>query len=581
MKMTSKKSNNATNGNHGGRKANAAELVMWAKRYIKRDWKVFLTAPGTKEPFMGSHGYKDATDDIDEIRRLAKKQPDANLAIATGRVSGCFVVDVDLYKPGSRELLAEFERTHGSLPQTLTAITARGGEHYIFNCQKECPTWTAKLGVGLDVRGDKGYALVEPSMFKGKKYRWKNGPKNRVTIPAGSLKALQEASKLLGFDHAQSNAPILQGARNGTLFNWACELKRKHKNEDEVLAQIREWNRDRCKPPLDDSEVVGIVHRAFKSSNAVTTLAVPTPRPVRQTKTLADISKLKLKPLVWALYNILPAGVALLAGAPKIGKSLIGLQMGLAISVCKPLWKGRKPETRGEVLYMTYEDNDRRIRKRARQLLHGAPLPKRFHVDYNWPRMDQGGMEDLDNWLRAHRDTRLVIIDTLARFRPESTTKRTAYDYDYATGSALAPIAERHRVAIVLVHHTAKAKRPDIVDSINSTNGLPAGVDTIMVLGRERGTCDGSLFINGRDVKERNWAMKKDDKLGWFAIGNLDDVLRSPERKALLAALKAHGPKKPKELAAIVGKPDVAVRQLLMKMVGDGEVTCVNGIYSV
>lgn len=57
-------------------------------------------------------------------------------------------------------------------------------------------------------------------------------------------------------------AKIRKGERNPTLFSWACSLRAKGLEEDEILARLRKENAARCKPPLEDEDLRGIAHRA-------------------------------------------------------------------------------------------------------------------------------------------------------------------------------------------------------------------------------------------------------------------------------------------------------------------------------
>jgi len=237
---------------HGGRKNDATELVFWASEYIKRGWKVFLIPAGSKKPFANSHGSLDATGDIESIRKQAKQHPDANLAVAMGQASNLLALDIDRYKSGASAIFAELEVKHGKLPETLTALTPSGGEHRIFSCAEKAPNWQSKFGVGFDVRGNGGYVVVEPSMFKGKKYRWNTKLATCGKIPPTWLRAMGDASAYLSAKDMQSDAVIPKGARNGTLFAWACELKRNDSTHDEALSQLQKWNRVRCQEPLPE-----------------------------------------------------------------------------------------------------------------------------------------------------------------------------------------------------------------------------------------------------------------------------------------------------------------------------------------
>ena len=161
----------------------------------------------------------------------------------------------------------------------------------------------------------------------------------------------------------------------------------------------------------------------------------------------------QFEPIRWAVHDLVPEGVALLVGAPKIGKSWFALQMAVALATGTPLWNGRKSEAAGGVLLLALEDNDRRLQKRLNEL-QPSIVPDRLRFVTDWPRMDQGGVERLGEWLTDHPAIRLVIIDTLGRFRPKESGNSSAYQADYHVGSELKSLAEQFRIAILLVHHS-------------------------------------------------------------------------------------------------------------------------------
>jgi hypothetical protein len=568
--------------NHGGREKDASALIKAIKRHGRKGRHMFLLPPGSKVPAKGSHGFNDATSDVKHLIVEAKVKPDWNLALRTGRASGILAIDIDRHDHDGFATIKQLSKTWGTLPRTLVSRTPRAGEHRLYQCNGPMPSSQSGLGPDVDVRADDGYILIAPSMVGGKRYRWlQQDVKSPAKLPAEWRDAIREAAR---FDPGDvfCDQPIRKGVRNTVLTQMAFELRRRGKSKDDVLADLRSANEKRCRPTEKDSRLVSLVGRVFKRGTLPEPASTPPKlRPVRQTTTLAEIDKLEMKPLRWAIRKILPEGVALVAGPPKIGKSILMLQKGLAVACGSRLWDV-KPEHQGHVLYIAYEDNNRRMQKRARQLMGGKPLPKRFHVDYAWPRMDAGGIEDLDNWLKVHPKMRLVIIDTLAQFRSLTTKSRTAYDYDYAVGQAMVPLATKYHVAIVLVHHTAKGHREDVLESINSTNGLPGGVDTVMVLSRERGCEDGALFVTGRDIEEeRSWAMTKQEKKGWAIVGSVADAQRSAARQAILTAINDHGPSTPVKIAEYTGKKREAIRQLLMHMTSSGEVQLVGDAYEV
>lgn len=119
----------------------------------------------------GLHG---ASMDALTIEAWFDQYPQANVAIRTGQ--GLAVLDLDR-KPGADgvETIKEWERTHGRLPETLTAHTGGGGLHCYFLYDKsiKIPSRVNVLGPGVDIRADGGYVLAPPSNHKsGKPYEW-------------------------------------------------------------------------------------------------------------------------------------------------------------------------------------------------------------------------------------------------------------------------------------------------------------------------------------------------------------------------------------------------------------------------
>src|SRR5205807_637411 len=123
---------------------------------------------------------------------------------------------------------------------------------------------------------------------------------------------------------------------------------------------------------------------------------------------------------------------------------------------------GKIPVEAGEVLYLALEDNQRRLKTRLQAILDEAAAPGRLHVATEWPRADQGGVELLARWLSGHAEARLLIIDTLAKFRP-LLKDSGGYSADYAAIEPLQQLAAQHRVAVVLVHHHRKLHAEDWV----------------------------------------------------------------------------------------------------------------------
>ena len=126
-------------GPQGGRQASAepkgSTFHQQALAYAKEGIPVFPLRVRDKRPLIptrdGGNGCKDATTDVEQIERWWSRKPNANIGIATGRESGCFVLDVDIDK-GGEESLRALEQEHGELPATKKVKTGTGGWHYYF-----------------------------------------------------------------------------------------------------------------------------------------------------------------------------------------------------------------------------------------------------------------------------------------------------------------------------------------------------------------------------------------------------------------------------------------------------------------
>lgn len=155
--------------------------LVAALSYAKRGWAVLACKARGKAPAT-KHGFKDATTQNASIVPVWAANPEANVGIATGRVSGIVVLDVDPRNGGDASLL-ELERTHGSLPDTVSVATGGGGRDFYFAAPKG-PVRSGVLADGLDFKADGGYVIAPPSIHPdGGQYRWLNDPARSNLAP--------------------------------------------------------------------------------------------------------------------------------------------------------------------------------------------------------------------------------------------------------------------------------------------------------------------------------------------------------------------------------------------------------------
>ena len=292
----------------------------------------------------------------------------------------------------------------------------------------------------------------------------------------------------------------------------------------------------------------------------------------------AELAAKEFPEIKWTVDGIVPEGAALLAGKPKMGKSWLALNMGVAVASGGKALGGLECE-QGAVLYLALEDNQRRLKKRQDKILDGGKAPKKLHFATQWRRIDGGGLDDIGQWIASHDDARLVIVDTLEKIRPRRRGS-DVYAEDYATIGQLKALADEHSISVVIVTHLRKASADDPLDEISGSTGITGAADAIMILKRDRlqGGC-ASLYVTGRDIEnEADLAVKFDESLGMWAIqGEGDEYRMTPERREVIELIKRNGPAKIAQLSEAMGKEHHTTRSLVARMVKADQLQQVRG----
>ena len=283
----------------------------------------------------------------------------------------------------------------------------------------------------------------------------------------------------------------------------------------------------------------------------------------------------------WAVPDLLPEGTNFLAGPPKLGKTIFALNVAVAVSSGgKAL--GTIDVELGAVLYLALEDGRRRIKARL-QKIAGGRIPDKLSFATEWPRLDEGGLEAIDDWINDNPDARLIVVDTLKMLRPKPRRQEgTAYDSDYEAIAPLTKIASQ-RVCLLIVHHTRKMLAEDPLATVSGSYGLTGAADGVLVLRRDRGRADAALSVIGRDVEEQELALKFDPGLCfWSVLGKAEELRRSRERQEVIDLLeKSEIALSPKDMAELLDKPHGTVKKLLWSMAGDGEIKSFLGKYQL
>jgi hypothetical protein len=274
------------------------------------------------------------------------------------------------------------------------------------------------------------------------------------------------------------------------------------------------------------------------------------------------------------LPGLIPEGVTILAGKPKIGKSWFLLDVCMAVAGDRFVLGETKP-VQGDVLYLALEDNQRRLKKRIDKILQAAATwPEPLDIHTEWRRVDQGGLDDIREWCEAKPARRLIAIDTFVKVRPIAGKNEQAYGFDYRAIEGLQKLAGEYQVGIVISHHLRKAaSEDDVFDDVSGTLGLTGAADAIVIMKRHSGMV--KIHVRGRDIEEAEFAAEfNKETCRWRLVGEADEIFRSQQRQAIATALKeAKRAMSVSEIMAATERRDRnSTEVLLHKMERDGEV---------
>jgi Bifunctional DNA primase/polymerase, N-terminal/Primase C terminal 1 (PriCT-1) len=288
-----------------------------ALAYAARGWPVF---PVNGKAPLTERGFNDASAEPEQIRTWWRANPAAGVAIATGAPSGVLIVDIDAQKGGARAW-KQLAGEHGKVPSTAATLTGGGGSHLLFIHPGGVPCSVGLLAEHVDVRGDGGYAILPPSVHEtGRRYKWMQSPEKFGLAEAPEWLIKLARGRQNGRPSNASPLPeiIPEGRRNTELASIAGTLRRRGLGETEILSTLREVNRQRCQPPLDDNELDRIAGSVGRYTAGATLGMSAYTGPVRPIEDVVGVfSRWLLLPDIEPVYAVLGAVAAnYLPGAP-------------------------------------------------------------------------------------------------------------------------------------------------------------------------------------------------------------------------------------------------------------------------
>jgi hypothetical protein len=577
----------------------ALELAI---EYASVGWYVFPCKPD-KRPHT-RHGMKDASLNQEEIRNWWNQWPSALIGIACER-SGLFALDIDVDPTkgiNGFDSLAELIETAGNGQPLFPMVgpvqsTPRGGQHYLFELPSDIqiPNNVGKLGLGLDLRSN-GYICT------GAGYKWLFGHGPQTPLTPAPQWLLDQISKLIKTPinvsqnfQAGINEPsyievgnlwlkralsmAVEGNRNDIGFWLGCQLRDSGVPQHEAEQLLRLYAKSVPGDGYTEMEALASIDSAYSMQPREPARRIGERYPINilsnnllqnysqsphaKTRwTVAELLDANLPEPKWAIPGLIPEGLTILGGRPKVGKSWLALQMAHSISTGS-IFFGHRVEL-GNVLYIALEDGSRRLQERLRK--HGIPRDAMITFERNWEPLQGEGLGYLSREISEHA-YRLVIVDTLTRaFRGLDQNDQPIIN---AVMSNLQRMCQDYHLAMVFIDHTNKPKGflSDPVDSIMNSTVKTAVADQVLALYKEQGKAIANLKGRGRDTEEIDLLLSWDPTTCcWQYEGETGQIRITEERKEILDALDVLGKSQANKVAQYLGKDRSNIRRKLNEL---------------
>ena len=222
----------------------------------------------------------------------------------------------------------------------------------------------------------------------------------------------------------------------------------------------------------------------------------------------AQLMEQPIEPREYVVRGLIPQGLSILGGAPKIGKSWLVLDLCLHVATGEPFLG--MPVSKGTAWYISLEDTQELIHRRLGTITDEEPDNLFFTTEDDGIGTIADTLEKhIHNFIKQHPDTKLIVIDTFQLARGNS--KEPSYASDYADIQKFKQIADKRKVAILLVHHLRKMGDADPVNKLSGTTGIGGGVDSTFIMDRSRKEDVAQLFCTGRSIQPREMALRFDE----------------------------------------------------------------------
>lgn len=434
------------------------------------------------------HGVDDWTDDAGYVREWFNERPNCNLAIATGDPSGGVIV-LDIDRDDDKgydgyETLLDWEAEHGELPETVSAITGRGGVHYYYRVDRPVKS-SVNEDVHIDIRSTGSYAMLPPSVHpNGRRVEWEHDPSEYAIAEADDnvYAFLDAVRKREDVEHFELQPIIQIGCRNDTLYRLGCSL-RAHNLDDTVIRAALLGANTTCVQPLDTDELEKIIRSVLDLPGGYSFAAL-----VEGEVRIHNVDYFNPPALKPALIDgvLRKGGVMMLGGASKAGKTFMLMQLAVAIASGTE-WLGMST-LQGRVLYIDLEVDEAESDNRLISVIKHSGLDEEQRanavagIDIVNLRGIITGMEWLLRELPKITDGRqyeAIILDP--SYKVIDGDENLAKDVHAYTNN-VDKLAKQTGASVIYCHHHSKGAKGDVrsIDRVSGSGVFARHADAVV-----------------------------------------------------------------------------------------------------
>jgi putative DNA primase/helicase len=471
--------------------------LKWALFYRSIGWSVFPTSK--KLPLVPWIKYQSEIADEEIIIKWWEQFPDADIGIATGKVSGIIAVDVE--KGGDIS----------GLTSTIISKTGGGGFHYLYlHPELRIPNSVKKIRDLIDIRGDGGFIVVPPSSHQsGNNYEWLSSPINTsiAEMPKWILDKIVENKREPTDWNKFLDTSINEGARNMSATQLAGKIL--HDLSPELWETIgwpalSHWNQNKSNPPLLQEELRKTwesIKRLHSQNGYKENKSKEIKKGQAVTRRLSDITSV---PISWLWEGRIALGkLTMIVGDPGLGKSLVTTNLATKVSkgYLWPVDQSKAPI--GNIIIISAEDDpadtikprleaaeadcDRiHIMEAIREEnTEGVHTERMFSLERD--------IEALEEKLSEIKDCRLIIIDPISAYLGKADSNKNSDIRGLL--APLSKLAEKHKVAIVVVSHLNKNTKESSIYRTTGSLAFIAAVRTAYIVTKDKENPERRLFL--------------------------------------------------------------------------------------